>query len=719
MPLVQATGSGLPSGIVTFVFTDIEGSTRLLRRLGNRYAEALERHFVLLRRALRDHGGSDMGTAGDSLFAAFPDALAAVEACAEAQRLLGAEPWPGEEPLRVRMGIHTGLASPRNGAYVALAVHQAARVMSAAHGGQVLLSNDTAERLPVPSDVRIVPVGRFRVRDFEDPVRLFALAGPGLAHEFPAVRAVPADGHNLVGPPTSFVGRAGEVEKVAGLLGPGQLVTLTGPGGVGKTRLATEVGLRLAPAWADGVWLVDIAPLQEDSQIGAAVASAVGAPPGDGERWDDAVEFLRQRHALLVLDNCEPLAAACGRAADDLLAACLSCSVLATSREPLGVGREVVFRVGTLSLPDAAVDLFVDRARRVRPELVLDPSTTAVIAAICRKVDGLPLAIELAAARLGVLSLGEILEGLDDRFRLLRTRNPDVPARQQTMEALLEWSDRLLSDQERACLRRLGAFGGGFTLHAAEAPVAAGDLDAYDVPELLWSLVDKSLVVADLTANETRYRLLESVRAFARRQLVDHGEAEAAAVRLARWFIDRIGARRRARGWTGETGVELDNLRALVPLLAPVDAELAQEVAVTIGRYLDATQAYRDGIEELTRYVADLATPTPTRVSLLTCLADLHLRTGDVGAADELVVAAEAVRDQVGGLPDWDDVALERIRADRACRVGDYGAAMDVARRALAGPLSPRGGLACTASSALRRHWPATSARRGRPSSRS
>jgi non-specific serine/threonine protein kinase len=350
-----------------------------------------------------------------------------------------------------------------------------------------------------------------------------------------------------------------------------------------------------------------------------------------------------------------------------------------------------VFRVGTLSLPDAAVDLFVDRARRVRPDLVLDGATATTVAAICRKVDGLPLAIELAAARIGVLSLNEILEGLDDRFRLLRTRNPDVPARQQTMEALLEWSDRLLSDEERACLRRLGVFGAGFTVHAAEAPVAADGVDAYDVPELLWSLVDKSLVVADLTANETRYRLLESVRAFAGARLAEHGETGATAARLARWFLDRIGARRRDRGWTGETGVELDNLRALVPLLEPAEAELAQEVAVTIGRYLDAVQAYRDGIDEVTRYVADLPAPTPTRVSLLTCLADLHLRTGEMEVVDGLVAAAEALRVQVGALPDWDDVAIERIRADRACRVGDYGAAIDVAQRALAGDLSPRG----------------------------
>ncbi len=691
MRKVPAVTTGLPSGDVTFVFTDIEGSTRLLRRSRARYAVTLDRHYALLRRAWGRHGGHEVDTAGDGMFIAFADAPDAVEACAEGQRLLGAERWPGDQSVRVRMGIHTGPAWPRNNTYVALAVHQAQRVMSAAHGGQVLISDDTVQRVPPFANIEVVPVGRFRVRDFDEPVGLCTLAGPGLASEFPAVRAVPADGHNLVGPPTSFVGRSIEVSKIAELLGPRQLVTLTGPGGVGKTRLATEVGLRVVPAWADGVWLVDLAPVQEVAQIGSTVASAVGLPPSGDDRWDDVTQYLRQRHALVVLDNCDQVAEACGQAADELLAACQGCGVLATSRAPLGVRRELVFRVGTLAVSDAAVDLFVDRARPLRPELVLDHSTAPTIAAICNKVDGLPLAIELAAARLGVLSLTEILDGLDDRFRLLRTHNTDVPARQQTMEGLLEWSDRLLSDQERACLRRLGVFGASFSVRAADAVVAAGGIDTYDVPELVWSLVDKSLVAADLTANDTRYRLLEPVRAFARRQMSHHGEAEATAVRLARWFLERIGLRQRDRGWTGETGVELDNLRALVPLLTPVESELAQEVAVTIGRYLEAVQAYRDGIEELTRYADDLVAPTSTRISLLTCLADLRLRTGEVQAAERLVAAAEAVRNKVGAVPTWDDVGIERIRADLACRIGDYDGAVNVARGALRRELSVRG----------------------------
>ena len=688
---VQSVGTDLPGGIVTFVFTDIEGSTRLLRRLGDAYAGVLERHYEILREACAAHRGHDMGTAGDSLFVAFADAASAVEACAAAQRALTAETWVAEERLRVRMGIHTGLASPRGDHYVALAVHQAARVMSAAHGGQVLVSEDTVGHLGPIAGVDLVPVGRFRLRDFEGAVRLHALAGPGLASDFPAVRALPVDGHNLVAPPTSFVGRSAEVEQVASALRPGALLTLTGPGGSGKTRLATEVGLRVAPAWPDGVWLVDLAPVQDAAQLGAAVAAAVGAPARGGDRWDDALEHLEERRALVVLDNCEQLVRPCARSAEELLATCHGCGVLATSRVPLGTSRERVTRVGALAVEDAALELFVDRARRVRPDLVLDGRTAPVVAAICRALDGLPLAIELAAARLGVLSPAELLDGLADRFTLLRTSSVDVPARQQTMEGLLLWSDRLLTTAQRACLRRLGVFGSGFDLAAAGAPVAGGDIDPHDVPDLVWALVDASLLSADLTADHTRYRLLETVRAYARRRLAEEGETEAAARRLARWYLDRLGAGRRGHGWVDDVGAELDNLRALIPLVAPADPEAAQELGVIVGRHLDATGAFRDGIGELTRYVAELPSSTPTRVSLLVCLADLHLRCGDLGAADELAGAAEAVRVEVGAAPGWDDVAIERTRADLACRTGDHARAMRIAGMTLARELSPRG----------------------------
>ena len=697
-----AMGGGLPSGIVTFVFTDIEQSTRLLRRLGDQYGEVLDRHYALMREAWDAGGGVEVSTAGDSVFVAFEDATSAVSACATAQQLLHNESWPGE-PVRVRMGVHSGLASPRAGNYVALAVHQAARVMSAAHGGQVLVSDETLGRLAELPGVETVPVGRYRLRDFDEPVALYELAGSGLATGFPAVRALPADGHNLVRPPTPFVGRQEDVTEVAALTAPTRLVTLTGPGGVGKTRLAAEAGLGLAGAWPDGVWMVDVAPLQDAAQLASAIGDAVGAPKLGGDRWHDIVEHLSSRGALVVLDNCERLVEPCAIAVGEIFKACSRCGVLATSQVPLGVANELVWRVETLALPptgpvaaaDAArspaVQLFVDRATTARRDFRLDDENAPAVAAICNRLDGLPLALELAAARLGVQSLAQVVEGLDDRFRLLRSRSAAAPERQRTMEALLQWSDGLLADDERACLRRLAIFGGSFSMEAAVAAVAldgSGDL----VHELVWSLVEKSLVVTDLAANETRLRLLESVRAFGRRQLDDRGETDATAARLGEWYVDRIGpALRRSRAWIGEVAVELPNLRALMPLLAASSPEIGQHLAVTIGRYADVAPSYREGIDELTRYVRELTEPTRVRISLLACLGDLHLRTGDVLTAKEVIGEAEALRDAVGGAPDWDDVAIERTSGDIACRTGDNTTAVEAAKRVLAGDVSERG----------------------------
>ena len=680
-------GPDLPRGIVTFVFTDVEGSTRLLRRLGDAYPDVLERHFTLLRQAWAAHAGHEIDTAGDSDFVAFRDATAAVEACAEAQRLLGAEPWPEDGEMRARMGIHTGLASPIDGSYRALAVHQAARVMSAAHGGQVLVSGDTVARLSALRHAAIVPVGRYRLRDFDDPPQLFSLVEPAGA-PFPAVRALPADGHNLVPPPTSFVGRDAEVDALAAAVGPGALVTLAGPGGVGKTRLAMEVGLRTVSSWPDGVWFVDLAPIDDAALIGPAIGSAVGAPNRGDDRWSEVLAHLRDRQALVILDNCEHLSAACAVTVADLLASCRACGVLATSREPLGASGESVRRIRPLesSTTDSpAVELFLDRAVAARPDLVVDGTTATIVAEICRHLDGLPLALELAAARLGALSPADVLRGLSDRFRLLRSRNPTMPERQRTMEALLEWSDRLLEDDERAALRRLSVLGGGFSVDAAVAAVGGDGVDPDDVPELVWSLVEKSLIAADLRANETRYRLLESVRDFAAQRLRDAGERDTVAARLVRWYLGWLGPGCYHRGWAGDVADEVDNLRALIPLVAP---EQAQQLAYTVARHLDARNAYREAIDELTRHVEELTAATPSRISLLTTLVDLHLRLGDVLAAKTALGEAEALHEAVGALPEWDDVAIERARGELARRWGDPTTAVDDARRALERDLS-------------------------------
>lgn len=685
---VPETQDDLPAGIVTFAFTDIEGSTRLLRRLGEQYPAALERHRTILREAWQAHDGFEVATAGDSFFVAFSDARDAAAACAQAQRAIGNEAWPAGAEVKVRMGVHTGLASPRGRDYVALAVHQAARVMAAAHGGQVLLSAETVQRLgDLAADVE--PVGRFRVRDFDDDVQLFRMCGPGLCANAPP-RALPAEGHNLVKPPTSFVGRDDALAGVIDHVAPGRVVTLTGPGGTGKTRLAIEVGLQIAPRWPDGVWLVDLAPYQDGAHVVTAIAAAVGAPRSGDDAWADVIGHLRSRKAVVLLDSCEHLVTACAEAVQRILQASPGCAVLATSRGSLGAPGELVRRVEPLA--GAAEQLLIDRARLVRPELVVDERNLAIIEEICRQLDGLPLALELAAARFAVLSPAEVLDGLRDRFRLLRSRGADVPERQRTLTAMLEWSDRLLRDDERTCLRRLALFPGGFTTAAAAAAVADGAIDEVDVDELVWSLVDKSLVVADLRANGTRYRLLESVRAYALEHLVAAGDRDAVAARLARWYLDRIGPRHRhAPGWSSETGVELDNLRTLIPIVSTAEPARSQELAFTIGRHLDAVHAYRDGIDELRGYVTTLTTASPARVSMMTTLADLELRIGDVDAAERTIEAAEAVAASSGALPEWDDVAILRTRGEIASRRGDHSAAIESARLALASALSPRG----------------------------
>lgn len=688
------TPARLPSGLVTFVITDIESSTRLLRRLAARYDGVLARHDALLRSVWVDHGGAPVSARGDSHLAAFGDTASALAACADAQLRLAAEPWPPEGGPRVRMGVHAGLASPRDGDYVALAVHQAARVMAAAHGGQVLASQvAAADAGPLPG-MALRPVGRYRLRDFDDPVQLYCLTGPGLATGFPAVRAMPVDGHNLATPPTTFVGREGDLADVLARVGAGRLVTLTGPGGVGKSRLALAAGLATAPRWQDGVWLVDVSSMQEVGVVGAAVADLVGVAPGTGvDGWQVAVDHLRGRRSLIVLDNCEHLASDLAPAVTDLLSTCREVGVLATSREPFGITRESVWRVEPLGLPSSratvdealavpSVRLFVERARAARPAFALDDANVRVVVELCRRLDGLPLALELAAAQASVLSVADLLTGLDDRFRVLRSRQRGVPDRQRTMDAVMGWSYRLLAGDERAMLRRLGVFQSGFALDAAA--VAGVDLAGSDAPELLWALVDKSLVAVDVTANETRYRLLDTVRAYARKLAGAEGEVAATARRLAAWWLERIGPwHRMDRKRSGEIEVELDNLRALVPLVAEQAEEQAQQLACSIGHHYYAVHAPRDAVGELSRYAAELATPSPARVSLLATLAMLQAHHGDTEAARRTLRDAEQVQRAAGGPPAWDQVALERAAGEVALRSGDHRAAAELAGQAL------------------------------------
>lgn len=705
-PTLDPAGGGAapPSGVVTFLFTDIEGSTRLFHDLGERYAEALDQHRRILREAWAEHGGYEASVEGDGALAAFASAVDAVRAAVAAQRALHAATWPAGSSLRVRMGLHSGLASPRGGDYVALAVHEAARVMSAAHGGQILVSERCAERVMRLDEIALELRGRFRLRGFEQPVRLYEAAAEGLPRGFGPLRATPADDHNLVRHPTEMVGREDLVVEVSQLLGPGRLVTLVGPGGVGKTRTASEVGLLAASKWRDGVWFVDLAPLGDGELVPVVVADTLAAPTRPGsDRATDLVEHLHDRRCVVLLDNCEHLMAACRELVDRLLSHCPEVSVLATSREPLHRPGEILRPVAPLTVPDesaataaevrdaSACRLFELRGAAQRPGFTITDDTAREVAAICRRLDGLPLLIELAAALLTVRSPREIRSALGDDTAPLVSQDPLVGDRHRTVEGLIGWSYELLDESEQAALRRLSVFGGSFTLDAARAAVAVEGVTTSEVPRLVWALVDRSLVSADLGSDETRYRLLETVRRYAGGVLEAAGETTMVATHVADEFLERVGPWLSTDvRWVENVGVEVDNLRALLPLLPADQHERAQAIACSLARYHDASQSFREGIREVSRHVEALSQPSATRVALLTRLADLHLRTGDTDAAAALVEQASEVQ-VTHGAPEWDDAAVDRTRGEIARRRGDLQGAVTIAREALERDLSDRG----------------------------
>jgi class 3 adenylate cyclase len=500
----MAAARALPAGVVSFVLTDIEGSTRLLRALGDGYAELLDIHHALLRTAWRAHGGHELKTEGDAFLVAFADASDAVMASADVQRALAVAPWPTAMPVRVRIGVHTGYARPRGGDYIALALHQAARVVDAAHGGQVILTGDTAARATaLPAGVRLERLGRFRVRDFDEPPELFRVIAAGVEPREAAPRVRPADGHNLVRPPTSFEGREGDFGALVRLVRPGSATTIVGSGGAGKTRMAIETALAVAHAWEDGAWFVDLAPLSSSQGMAETIAQAIGAKSTPNvDPLIAVLEDLRERRALVILDNCEHLAESVCACVAELLQVCPNVGVLATSRIPLGLRAERVYRLDPLPCDGGnspAVRLFRDRA------VVRADVDEASVVQLCAELDGLPLAIELAAARTSAMRPHEILGRLRGSPSVLRSRDLSLPERQRTLDRLLDWSYDLLGPDARAMLRRLTVFAGSFDLETAEFVCAGDGVMRADVPELLWTLVDSSLVVTEAAAGTSRW----------------------------------------------------------------------------------------------------------------------------------------------------------------------------------------------------------------------
>ena len=534
----------------TFLFTDIEGSTALVRRLGEGlYTQVLADHHSLIRSGLAAHGGTEVDTQGDAFFAVFSSPRACVAAVLEIQRALAAHSWPAGERVRVRMGVHAGEAARTATGLVGLEVHRAARVAAIGYGGQVLLSEAAAVLLrdTLPPGVSLTDLGMHRLKDLGRPERIFQLQAAGLQAGFPPPRSLgsPALPNNLPAQPASFIGRDRELSEVRALVESSRLVTLTGAGGSGKTRLSLRLAAELLDGSGDGVWLVELAVVPSDDAVASAICEALGIAGQPGRPvMETLLDALSPQDALIVLDNCEHLISGCAKTADAILRRCPKVRLVATSREPLGIGGETIYRVPPLSLPGPgapgwpaaepsdAVALFLDRATEQGVLLSLDEETGPLVVSICRQLDGLPLAIELAAARLRSLSLRGLHDRLDQRFRLLTGGSRTALERQQTLLAAIDWSYSLLHRAGQSLLRRLSVFAETFDLDAAEAVCGFGDIEPFDITGLLGALVDKSLVVAETAGAALRYRLLETIRQFAADRLAEASD-EAAAVAAA------------------------------------------------------------------------------------------------------------------------------------------------------------------------------------------
>lgn len=694
----------LPSGLVSFAFTDIEGSTRLLREHPGEYPTILERHREVLRAAWHRFDGAEVGTEGDGMLVAFADATNAVLACVQAQRGLHSEVWPAGAVVRVRIGIHTGLAEARGGDYVAMAVHQAARVAAVAEGGQVLATQGTISAASPESWVKLIDLGRFRVRDFDGPIDLWLATASDLPEPSRHVRATPAEHHNLPLPQTAIVGRESDITAIQAALAPRRVISIVGPGGVGKSRLAVEIGRDVHEEWPDGVWRLAVDELAETSHLVGGIAELLGVPLSAPADDVALAEALDDRRCLLLLDGCERALDPVGSLVSVILSSCPGVGVLTTSREPVHLRGETVYRLGPLATGTvsnaseahdlASVELFVDRARQANPDFDLTDQNAAAVSALAERLDGLPLALEVAASLTQAYSIQDMLDGFDTSFASLRSRDRTLPSRQRSLDALLSWSERLLSPDERVVFHRLSIFESTFTIAAARAVASVDPVPEMDVVDHLWSLVDRSLIVADTSSGETRYRMLGLVRRYARAQLAESPELTQIAGRAISWFHHRIGPQHVAdRRWIGRLGADLENLRWLVEHLIdleidreiglePVDSKIiTTEVAASILRYRQAQQRYRSGIDEGLRWCRRLP-PSTAKVGLLTALADLLLRVDDVGAARAAVEEAAAMRSHLGA-PRWDEVGVERALGEISNRSGSPERTVALANTAL------------------------------------
>ncbi len=590
--------------MLAFLFTDIEGSTNLLRDLGVRYRTLLLDHRSLLKTAFERFAGRLLGSEGDSLFAVFPNPKDALLAAAEGQLLLNEAKWPDGITLKVRMGIHVGDVIVEEDEYVGLAIHQASRISNAAHGNQILLSEATqlAAADALSGDITLEPVGKFRLKDFPEPQQLFQLHHPRLPSDFPPPRTAGGRTHNLPRTFTSFIGRERELKDVIDLLQANRLITLTGPGGCGKTRLAIEAAAASLTLRPGGTWFVDLAPVSDPDLVLATAAEAMNLTETHRHGLEAAIiEVLSSGSPLVILDNCEHLIGACSDVVARWLASCPSLTILVTAREPLGIAGETIRRVPGLDVEvdgygarsSEAAQLFVDRALAHDPEFEPTEDELDLIAQLTRRLDGIPLAIEMAAGLIGALDVGEIVSRLDDRFRLLTGGSGRSLGRQQTLLATVEWSHDLLRPTEQILLRRLATMSGSFSLDAVDAICEGDGADRAEIVQLLRRLVATSWVIKERRGAQTRYRMLETSRQYALEKLIGSSEAERFRNRHSEWFLDLaenaaeflVGGPEQAT-WFDRIELELDNLRtALAWSLSEGDATIALRISTALTRF--------------------------------------------------------------------------------------------------------------------------------------
>jgi predicted ATPase/class 3 adenylate cyclase len=683
--------SDLPGGTVTLVFTDIEGSTRLLASMGSRYEEVLTIHRRLLRNAFSSHAGIEVDTQGDALFYAFARAQDAVTAAVEAQRALASHDFGGGVELRVRMGIHTGEPSLSDEGYVGSDVHLGARISAVAWGGQVVVSSATAALVGGDADeISLRSLGEHALKDIDDRMELYQVVAPGLRKDFPALRSVSAHPTNLPARLAPLIGREDEIAQVVELLSSKDVsvVTLVGPGGTGKTRVALAVGAELLSSFGDGVFFVDLSALSDASLVVPAIAQALSLREAPGRSLTETLgDYLSSKEMVLILDNFEQVMDAAAEVSA-LVGTSSSLKIVVTSREALRIEGEREFPLHPLALPSSdneveeilaspAVELFVARARGVRPGLGVNGEQARHVAAICRRLDGLPLAIELAAARVKVLSVGALASRLETSLGALGTGRRDASDRQRTLAGAIAWSYELLDGDEQRLFSRLGVFSGGWSLEAAEAVCDRGD-SAVDVLDGIASLVDKSLVRV-VEGDEDRFSMLETIREFSLEKLEESGEAEGIRRAHAEWYAqlanrtypDLAGAQQ-VRALTRLQAEEV-NIKSALNWAATADPALALRIASEVWRVWWLRGHLTEARRWLERSTAYVSADGPALAKALRGLSVVARGQGDLPVALQAAEKCAALNRQMN-----DDLGLAAslvTLADVAIAQGDLASA--------------------------------------------